>query len=100
MTLSEDTEELLQILKENKSIQSILDRSGDLQMPNWYLGSGSIAQTVWNVKHGFDSENGIRDYDLVYYDANDISYEAEDRFIQKGVSEQGSCDSGSVRGKG
>ncbi len=28
--------------------------------------------------------NKIKDYDLVYYDANNASYEAEDNFIRKG----------------
>ena len=77
-------EQLLQILRKNKSVQLILKRAKELNMPNWYLGAGGIAQTVWNVKHGFDPENGIKDYDLVYYDADNISYEAEDVFIQKG----------------
>jgi len=78
------TEQLLQILEKNISIQSILNQAGSLNMPNWYLGAGGIVQTVWNVKHDFDPENGIKDYDLVYYDANDISCETEDMFIQKG----------------
>ncbi len=53
-------------------------------MPDWYLGAGGIAQTVWSVYHGFHPEHGIKDYDLVYYDAADDSYEAEDVFIQRG----------------
>jgi len=78
------TEQLLQILKRNKSVQKILERTNKLVIPNWYLGAGGIAQTVWNVLHGFDPENGIKDYDLVYYDAKNISYDDEDVFIQKG----------------
>lgn len=79
-----NTEQLLQMLEKNKSIQIILERAQKMDMPNWYLGAGGIVQTVWNVKHGFDPENGIKDYDLVYYDANDTSYEAEDVFIRIG----------------
>jgi len=78
------TGQLLQILEKNKSVQFILEKADKLNMPNWYLGAGGIAQTVWNMRHGFDPENGIKDYDLVYYDANNISYEAEDLFIQRG----------------
>jgi len=78
------TEQLLETLEKNKSVQLILERASKLKMPDWYLGAGGIAQTVWNVKHDFNPENGIKDYDLVYYDANDISYEAEDTFIQRG----------------
>ena len=77
-------EKLEEILKKNLSIQAILERAPKLNMPNWYLGAGGIAQTVWNVAHGFDAEKGIRDYDLVYYDPQDISYEGEDAFIQRG----------------
>lgn len=76
-------EELLQILESNKNLQNILERGNELKMPNWYLGAGGLAQTVWNIKHGFDSEYGIKDYDLVYYDADDISCETENAFIQR-----------------
>jgi hypothetical protein len=52
-------------------------------MPNWYLAAGGISQTVWNVLHTFEPENGIKDYDVVYYDSSDLSYKREDDFIQK-----------------
>jgi len=78
------TEQLLQILEKNKRVQSILERASELKIPNWYLGAGGIVQTVWNIKHDFNPENGIKDYDLVYYDADNIFYEAEDKFIQRG----------------
>lgn len=78
------TKQLLRILNTNKSLQIILDRAQILNMLNWYVGAGGISQTVWNVKHGLDPENGIKDYDLVYFDKNDVSYGAEDVFIQKG----------------
>ncbi|MFH0891476.1 MAG: nucleotidyltransferase family protein [Candidatus Falkowbacteria bacterium] len=78
------TEQLLKILRKNENARMVLDRARELNMPNWHLGAGAVAQTVWNIKHGFDPENGIKDYDLVYYDAGDISYEAEDGYIQKG----------------
>lgn len=77
-------EQLLQMLEKNKSVQLILERAQKMDMPNWYLGAGGIAQTVWNIRHGFNAENGIKDYDLVYCDVGDTSYEAEDVLIQKG----------------
>jgi uncharacterized protein len=55
-------------------------------MRNWYLGAGCIAQTVWNELHSFPSEKYIKDYDLVYFDDSDLSYEAENAFIQQGTS--------------
>lgn len=74
--------DLLEMLGRNKIIHTVLERAPSLNMPNWYLGGGSISQTVWNIKHGFDPEYGIKDYDLVYYNGNDVSYKAEDEFIK------------------
>ena len=75
---------LERILKQNKTIKRVLELAPQLQMPNWYLGAGCIAQTVWNVHHGFDLNHGIKDYDLVYYDSSNITPEGENLYIEKG----------------
>lgn len=75
---------LKRIVEQSKVIGNILKLAPKLQMPNWYLGAGCIAQTVWNVQHGFDSNHGIKDYDLVYYYSSDISHEGEDSYVKKG----------------
>lgn len=74
---------LEQCSKQNEVIKKILKLAPQLQMPNWYLGAGCIAQTVWNIQHGFDLTHGIKDYDLVYYDSSDISCEGEEFYIIK-----------------
>jgi uncharacterized protein len=61
----------------NPVAQRILAVGADLELPNWYFGAGGVAQTVWNVRHGFDPAAGIRDYDLVYFDPQFLSAEAE-----------------------
>lgn len=71
------------ILTKNNIINEILKRTPDLQMPNWYLGAGCLSQTVWNQQHNFPPTHGIKDYDLVYFDKHDISYEQEDFYIRK-----------------
>jgi hypothetical protein len=76
--------ELLESLMRNPSIRFIFDRAPELGMRNWYLGSGGVVHTIWNDKHGFEPEYGIKDYDLVYYDPGDVSYEGEDVFIRRG----------------
>jgi len=75
---------LERILEQNETIKRILELAPRLQMPNWYLGAGCIAQTVWNMHHGFDLIHGIKDYDLVYYDSPDITQEGEKLYIKKG----------------
>lgn len=76
--------EFIEILSKNSLLMDILEKARDMEMKDWYLGAGCIAQTVWNDKHGFDLNNGINDYDLVYFDDSDISYEAEDKYIREG----------------
>lgn len=72
-------EELAKILKGSKNIVRILAAASESGMSDWYLGGGCIAQTVWNHLHGFPPEAGIKDYDLVYYDPEDLSEEGEER---------------------
>ena len=84
-SLTKQIEILLNILKTNTELMNILEKARELEAPNWYIGAGAIAQTVWNYFHQFQSTQGIKDYDLVYFDP-DTAYEAEDTFIQKGKS--------------
>jgi hypothetical protein len=62
----------------------VLSRAASLNLPNWYLAAGALSQTIWNFSSSLPPETGIRDYDLVYHDASDLSYEAEDAAIQAG----------------
>ncbi len=43
-------------------------------------------QTVWNVVTGWPPTEGIKDYDLFYFDDSDLSWEAENEVIQAGES--------------
>ena len=70
-------------LIKSATIREVLARVPVLGLPNWYLGAGAVAQTVWNGLHGFPFDTGIEDVDLVYFDP-DTSYAAEDVFIQRG----------------
>lgn len=72
-----------EVLARSKAVRSVLALAPQLELPNWYLGAGAICQTVWNELHGFPLEQGIKDFDLVYFDP-DTSTDAQDRFIRKG----------------
>ncbi len=69
---------LEETLRTSEPISRILENASRLKLPNWYLGAGCIAQTVWNFQHGFHLTHGIRDCDLVYFDPSSTSYEAEE----------------------
>ncbi|WP_327749779.1 nucleotidyltransferase family protein [Streptomyces europaeiscabiei] len=68
----------------NPDVRAVLERLASLGLPPWYLTAGALFQTVWNVAAGHaDLSHGIRDFDLFYYDAEDLSYEAEDVVIRR-----------------
>jgi hypothetical protein len=76
-------------LIKSATIREVLALVPGLGLPNWYLGAGAVAQTVWNELHGFPADTGIKDADIVYFDP-DTSYPAEDAFIQRAKQVLGS----------
>ena len=77
--LHRQVECLEEALKQNDVAQAVLTTGMDMALPGWYFGSGGVAQTVWNLRHGFEPTGGIKDYDVVYFDPADLSVETERR---------------------
>jgi hypothetical protein len=71
-------------LGENPVLTEVLRRAVGLALPGWYVTAGCLVQTVWNVMTGRPSTAGIQDYDLFYFDGDDLSWDAEDAVIQAG----------------
>ena len=46
-------------------------------MPDSWLVAGCIAQTIWNLRCRQPAEFGLKDVDLIYFDDQDLSFEAE-----------------------
>ncbi|HEY8060463.1 MAG TPA: nucleotidyltransferase family protein, partial [Acidimicrobiales bacterium] len=61
----------------------MLDRLDELTLPDGHLAAGCLFQTVWNVLDGQDPQHGIGDYDVIYFDDADLSWDAEDEVIQR-----------------
>jgi hypothetical protein len=74
---------LEEIVRETPSLMEVLQRARDLDLPDWLIFSGAVYQRVLNRLTGRDADYGIKDYDLGYFDAADISYEAEDVVIRR-----------------
>lgn len=71
-------------LTRNCALTKVLQGACELDLPNWYLAAGAVTQTVWNSVTGQHPETGIDDYDIVYFDDSDLSWEAEDVAIKRG----------------
>ncbi len=61
----------------NRNNRAILDRWSDLALPDGWLVAGCLFQTVWNLQAGRPPESDIKDYDLCYFDAADLSAASE-----------------------
>ncbi len=72
----------IDLIRANPINAEILKRIPDLPLPQGMLVSGCLYQSVWNGLLGHDPTRGILDYDLIYFDDSDLSYEAEDRIIK------------------
>ena len=84
LPLDEQLARFEQTLRRNRTLTEVLARAATLALPGWYLVAGCLCQTVWNVASGQPPEAGILDYDLAYFDASDLSWDAEDAVIQAG----------------
>ncbi len=65
----------------NTHNRAILERWGELALPDGWLVAGCLFQTVWNVQSGCAPEAAIKDYDLFYFDPSDTT-EAGERDVQ------------------
>ena len=65
----------------NRINAAILERFSQLGIRDWWLTSGCVVQTVWNMRCGRPATEGINDYDVVYF-SEDASAEAEDQVIR------------------
>ena len=70
----------------NRNNRVILERWNALALPDCWLVAGCLFQTVWNLQAGRAPEANIKDYDLFYFDSEDLSEEAE-RTVQARVDE-------------
>lgn len=82
-TVTEQLAEFERMVMTNPVVAAIVGRIDGLGLPGCYLAAGAVFQTVWNCLDGREPCQGIRDYDLLYFDAGDLGWQAEDRVIRR-----------------
>jgi hypothetical protein len=76
-------ERLTAILHATPLLLRVLSVARRLCLPDWMVFSGAVYQPVLNQMTGRALDYGIKDFDLAYFDASDLSYEAEDAVIRR-----------------
>lgn len=74
------------ILRDAPSLMGVMEIARDLALPDWMIFSGAIYQKAVNHLTGRDPDYGLKDYDLGYFDAGDLSYDAEDAVIRRAAA--------------
>jgi uncharacterized protein len=70
------------IIRDDPDLMQLLASIRSVRLAQWRLVAGCLYQTVWNVLTGRKRGTAIKDYDLIYFDDSDLSWEAEDRVIR------------------
>ena len=74
---------LVEIVRANPDLMQVLRVVRGLGLPDWRIFSGAVYQAVRNAQTGRPAGYGIKDYDLGYFDASDIGWDAEDAVIRR-----------------
>ena len=77
-----NTADLLAAALRNPVNAAMADELFHLALPDAWLVSGCLVQTVWNVLTNRAIDYGISDYDVFYFDP-DTSWQAEDAVIRQ-----------------
>lgn len=81
--IGEQSLALERILSSSPMIREALNRAQSLDIEDYYIGAGCIAQTVWNYLSGNPPDHGIKDIDFAYFDDTRLDYESENEVVEK-----------------
>jgi len=70
---------LEEIVRSSKALNKALKLARTLNIDNYYIGAGCVAQTVWNYISDKSLDYGIDDIDFVYFDDKNLDWEEENR---------------------
>lgn len=69
--------QLANVIRQSPLLSRVFDVWDDIALPDSWLVAGAVAQTYWNHVHRYPAEYGIKDVDIVYFDASDLSEASE-----------------------
>jgi hypothetical protein len=72
----------LESINKNSINAALIERLPKLGLRQCYITAGCLFQTIWNLRSDLDPHTAIKDYDIIYFDDRDLSWEAEDSVFQ------------------
>lgn len=80
--LAPSVEDVIACARRDPVNAALLDRLPSLGLPQGYLTAGCLFQAWWNRLSGRPPGEGVKDYDVFYFDDSDLSWGAEDAVIR------------------
>jgi len=71
------------IIMSSEIINTAVKRAKQLNIDNYYIGAGCVAQTVWNYLSNYPLDYGIKDIDFIYFDNVNLDLESENRVVMQ-----------------
>jgi hypothetical protein len=71
------------IIRAEPVLMRVLETLRDIELPDHLLVAGALYNAVWNHLTGRPALAGVKDLDIAYFDATDLSWEAEDAVIKR-----------------
>jgi len=59
-------------------MMEVLRTAAGLQLPDWWIGAGFVRAKVWDHLHGYDARTPLEDVDVLYFQPEDLSRQAEE----------------------
>jgi hypothetical protein len=87
------------IIRSDPGLMRLLTILRELALLQWRLVAGCLYQTVWNILTARPRGTGISDYDVIYFDDSDLSWDAEDAVIRRVAGrdrDRGRCRAGRI----
>ncbi|WP_438446524.1 nucleotidyltransferase family protein [Gorillibacterium sp. sgz5001074] len=77
---------LVEVIQESDFLCKVFSNASLLGLNQYYVGAGCITQTVWNYLTNRPLTYGIDDIDIVYFDDQNLSYEAEKAVTERVIN--------------
>ena len=75
--------EILELIKKDEWMMSILRTARSLNLPDWIIGAGFVRNKVWDHLHGYTERTPLADIDLIYFDPAHIDELQEKEYDKK-----------------
>nr|WP_244466884.1 nucleotidyltransferase family protein [Devosia geojensis] len=71
------------IIRAEPTLMRVLETLRDIDLPDHLLVAGALYNAVWNHLTGRPALAGVKDIDVAYFDASNLSWEVEDMIIKR-----------------